>query len=226
MSGVDYSDLSTGPRRLRATLSALVFDHGILRELFFRNFHRLSGRAWRSAQPSPGWLARLKERTGVRTVVNLRGYNPTVASIALEEEACRRLGLRLEHFPVHSRALPGKEKLLEIRDFLRRLDYPVLFHCKSGADRTGLMGTLYLHWMEGVPIEKTRQLRFFPYFHFRYAKTGILDFLFESYLAARRGRSMDFLTWVREEYDPEALRKRFRSRPWLDLVTDRILRRE
>lgn len=186
----------------------------------------MSPRAFRSAQPSTGWLARMVRRHGIRTVVNLRGYDPTMPPIVLEEDACHRLGVRFENLKVYSRALPPPEILIETKELLERIEYPALFHCKSGADRTGMLGTLYLHWMEGVPVEETRQLRFFPFFHVRYARTGIIDHFFESYLEACREHPVDLLTWIRTDYDPEALEKRFHSRPWFDLLVDRLLRRE
>jgi len=165
-------------------------------------------------------------RYGIRTVVNLRGYDPTMAPVVLEEDVCRRLGVRFVNLKVYSRALPPPETLLETKEVLEGIEYPALFHCKSGADRTGMLGTLYLHWMEGIPIEDTRQLRFFPFLHVRYARTGIIDHFFESYLDASQNKTMDLLTWIRTDYDPEALEKSFRSRPWFDLLVDRFLRRE
>jgi len=37
------------------------------------------------------------------------------------------------------------------------LEYPILMHCKSGADRVGLMSALYLHTRHGVPISEARR---------------------------------------------------------------------
>ena len=33
----------------------------------------------------------------------------------------------------------------------------MLMHCKSGADRAGLMSVLYRHLHEGVPIEEAKR---------------------------------------------------------------------
>jgi protein tyrosine/serine phosphatase len=212
--------------RAKAYAWLWIVDYGFLRGLGFDNFHRVSDRAFRSGQPSPGQLARQVRRFGIRTVINLRGYDPASAPLALEEDTCRRLGVRLEHFKMLSRELPTPEKLHQARALLQDIEYPALFHCKSGADRAGLFSTLYLHWIEGVPLNETRQLRLIPYRHFRYAKTGLLDFLFESYERYAREHPVDLLTWVDTAYDRESLRRQFRPLPAVDMLVDRILKRE
>jgi hypothetical protein len=35
-----------------------------------------------------------------------------------------------------------------------------------------------------------------------------------------------FLDWLRQDYDEEALRARFRSKAWADRIVDGVLRRE
>ncbi|MEM6905402.1 MAG: hypothetical protein AAF568_05870, partial [Pseudomonadota bacterium] len=47
--------------RLRAWVNMLLVDHGILR-LFYNNEHRISPRAWRSAQPFPHHIRRFARR--------------------------------------------------------------------------------------------------------------------------------------------------------------------
>jgi hypothetical protein len=61
------------------------------------------------------------------------------------------------------------------------------------------------------------------YGHVRQGKTGILDAFFALYAQAA---PKPFLDWVREDYDETALRRAYQSRPWADLLVDRVLRRE
>ncbi|MEW6612351.1 MAG: tyrosine-protein phosphatase [Pseudomonadota bacterium] len=221
--------LMTPAERLRAHLRVFFVDHGIFRSLFYANFHRVSPRAFRSAQPSPRQLRRWQRRHGIRTVLNIRGSGWHEAHVRLEAEVCDALGVHLES--VHgfgSRDLPTREDLNKLPALFERLEYPVLFHCKSGADRAGFLSVLYLHLREGVPLEEARrQLRLLPFGHIKHANTGILDFFFQSYLAyAARHPGTDFLTWVNTAYEREALLRAFR--PWYSLnwVTDKLLRRE
>ena len=55
----------------------------------------------------------------------------------------------------------------------------MLMHCKSGADRAGLMSVLYRFLHEGVPLKEATQELSLKYGHFRQADTGILDYFFE-----------------------------------------------
>jgi protein tyrosine/serine phosphatase len=102
----------------------------------------------------------------------------------------------------------------------------MLMHCKSGADRAGLMSVLYRFLHEGVPLkEATRELSF-KYGHIRQADTGILDYFFESYLADSAAAPMSFFDWVDTVYDPDELKRTFRSKGWANRLVDSVLQRE
>jgi protein tyrosine/serine phosphatase len=209
--------------RARAWANMLLVDHGVFR-LFYLNKHRVSDRLWRSAQPAPHQIARLKAE-GVRTIVNLRGGREH-GSWQLQKEACERLGLRMTEFVVRSRGAPDRAAILRAKAFFEGLEYPVVLHCKSGADRAGFVAALFLIVHEGRPVtEALRQLSL-RYGHFRFAKTGILDAFFERYRIEGETRGMTFLEWVENVYDPEALERDFRPSFWSDLVVDRLMRRE
>ena len=47
-------------------------------------------------------------------------------------------------FPISATKRPTRRELLVLIDTLRSCPYPLLIHCKSGADRTGLASALYL----------------------------------------------------------------------------------
>lgn len=219
-------DLSTAAARRRVYARGLWVDDGWVREFGLNNFHRISERAFRSGQPSPRHLQSRIARYGIRTVVNLRGEEPGNPMLALEAEVCERMGVSLEHLRTYSRALPTSELIHKAHALLHRIEYPVWFHCKSGADRVGLLATLYLHWIEGVPLDQTRQFRLWPYFHYRYAKTGLLDYFFETHLKDITERPMSLLEWADTVYDPKALKAHFRPVAVVDAVVDKLLRRE
>ncbi|MEM1382075.1 MAG: tyrosine-protein phosphatase [Pseudomonadota bacterium] len=214
--------LSTPWDYLRAWTNMLFVDHAIFR-LLFSNTHKFGKEAWRSSQPMPHHLRRFA-RQGGRSVVSLRG-GQTFGSLPLELETCAQLGLHFETFVLRSRALPSREELLAADALFLRLEHPVLFHCKSGADRAGFLAALYLALFEGRPVEEARQQLSVWYGHFRQSKTGILDAFFEVYLADAKGR-LSLREWIAQEYDPEAVTARFQATPWGSLLGDRLLRRE
>ena len=201
----------------------LIVDHGIFR-IAYLNRHRLGSSAWRSAQPAPHQIARLA-RLGVRTIVNLRGER-YCGSYWLEQQACARHGIRLVDYQVRSRAAPTREEVLGARDVLRRVEYPMLLHCKSGADRAGLMSALYMIVHEGRPVAEARGQLALRFGHIRQSGTGILDYFFERYLEDTAGRPVEFFDWVATRYDPVELERTFKSKGWANLVVDKVLRRE
>jgi protein tyrosine phosphatase (PTP) superfamily phosphohydrolase (DUF442 family) len=201
----------------------LFVDHGIFR-LIYANSHRMSDKAWRSAQPAPHQL-RAFAKAGVRTIVNLRGERDC-GSYWLERRACQRYGLKLVNFQMRSRAAPTREELWGAKRLFDEIEYPMLMHCKSGADRAGIMSVLYRHLHEGVPIEQAKRELSIRYGHIRQAHTGILDYFFERYLADNAVRPMPFFEWVDTVYDPEELRATFRSKGWANRIVDSVLRRE
>lgn len=212
---------SLGPVVLYADM--LLVDHGIFR-LFYLNRHKLGERAWRSAQPAPHQIGHIK-RLGVRTIVNLRG--PRVCgSYWLEQRACERHGLKLVDFQIRSRAAPSKEEVLGARNIIESIEYPALLHCKSGADRAGLMSALFMIVHEKKPVAEAKEQLALKFGHIRQSDTGILDYFFERYLSDTTASPMPFFDWVEQVYDPEELLRTYRSKGWANLVTNTILRRE
>lgn len=160
-------------------------------------------------------------------MVNLRGQRVECGSDALSREAALRLGLAHYDAPFESRGAPHKDRILRLAELFGRIEEPVLIHCKSGADRTGLAAGLWLLLQGRPPEEAVAQLSL-RWGHISASRTGILDAFFRLYArACRSGASpKPFLDWLREDYDEAALRQSFTSRPWADRIVDGLLRRE
>ena len=197
----DWLKRTAGPAL--SYLDMLFVDHGIFR-MFYLNRHRIGeSRVWRSAQPAPHHIARMA-RKGVKTLVNLRGER-YCGSYWLAEKACVKHGIRLENFQVRSRAAPSLEELRGARELFQRVEYPMWMHCKSGADRAGLMSVLYLHTREGVPIETAIKQLSLKYGHIRQADTGVLDHFFEKYIGKRTDLSSDALAAISQHEGARAV---------------------
>jgi protein tyrosine/serine phosphatase len=201
----------------------LFVDYGIVR-LVYNNRHRISKDVWRSAQPAPHhlrWIA----RRGVKTVVNLRGEQ-TFGTRWLEQKTCERHGLKLVDLKLKSRAAPTRAQFQAIKALLERVEYPVLVHCKSGADRAGLMAVMVRHVRDGVPIAEARDQLSLRYGHFRTADTGVLDSVFDRYLEAAAERGIAFWDWVDTAYDPVEITRTFKARGWANRLVNDLLKRE
>ena len=210
-------------RRPAQWLDMLLLDHGIFRVIYL-NKYRLSDDAWRSAQPAPHQIAALK-RVGIKTIVNLRGPR-SCGSYWLETDACERHGIKLVDYQVRSRAAPSKDEIRGARAVLESIQYPMLLHCKSGADRAGLMSVLYRHVKLGEPIEQAKRELSWRYGHIRQSDTGVLDAFFERYLADTKDRPMAFFDWVETVYDADDVKNTFVAKGWANRIVNGILRRE
>jgi len=187
----------------------LILDHGLLR-LVYVNQHRLDQHAWRSGQPAPHNIGALAQQ-GLRTVVNLRGAR-MCGSYLLEKNACERLGISLIDFKMRSSIAPAREELKAATELFQRIEYPMLLHCKSGADRAGLMSALYLFLGREVPLAVAKHQLSLRYGHLRRRSCGILDEFFDSYIDYNRANSMPFLEWIDKVYDPKDVEQSFRNR--------------
>ncbi|MDB5316965.1 MAG: protein tyrosine phosphatase [Rhodospirillales bacterium] len=203
-------------------LNSLFVDHAALR-IGWRNWAVVEpGRLYRSNHPLPWQLRAAARAHGIRTVINLRGHRENCGSDRLARDEAARLGLTQIDAPFESRGAPHKDRILRLVDTLATVEEPLLIHCKSGADRTGLVAGVWL-LLQGRPVsEATAQLTL-RHGHIRQGKTGILDAFFASYAEAA---PKPFLDWLREDYNEAALRASFQSQPWADRLLDKVLRRE
>jgi protein tyrosine/serine phosphatase len=219
----DEFDLSTAGGRLATYLHYFWHDHAYIR-LAFSNAHWISDELVRANQPWPYQVKAWRDQ-GVRTIVNLRAG--VDSHTILEEEACRRYGLKYVNYPVTSRDVPTPEQILGARGLFERLEYPAMMHCKSGADRAGLMSVLYMHFRKGRPIAESVDQLHLRFGHFRAGLTGVLDYYFERYLSEIAPQGLSLEDWVRQpDYDPAAIRKDFKAQWWGTLLTEKLLRRE
>ncbi|MDO8380778.1 beta-lactamase hydrolase domain-containing protein [Phenylobacterium sp.] len=217
-------DLKSPGGRLSTTLNYLWNDHAYLR-LAFSNAHWVSDELVRTNQPWPFQLAEWKRR-GIKTIINLRG-GFDASFHALEKDACQRLGLKMVDFTITSREVPSRARVHGAKDLFETIEYPALMHCKSGADRAGIMSVFYMHFRQGKPIREALEQLSLKYLHVKHGKTGVLDYTFERYLAEGEPKGQTFLEWVDSPaYDEAAIKADFRSEMWGRLLTEGLLRRE
>lgn len=215
--------IQTRRQRFFAHVDAHLGDHAFLRALW-TNLHPLTNEVWRSNQPSPRRLRRLARR-GFKTVVNLRGPSRW-GSYILEKEACEKAGLTLVNHRMYSRRMPSFAELEKTRAMFESIETPVLFHCKSGADRAGLCSALYLLMIEKRPIDEAINQLSLKYLHIKHSKTGRLDHFLNAYRDFNKEQPIDFMEWAEHHYDPEQLTDEFHSSKWYDFIVDKVLHRE
>lgn len=203
------TDISTPRTRRQAKWHFYLSDHGVLRGLW-TNLFQIAPGVWRSNQPSPGRLRRYK-RMGIRTVLNLRGED-SFSFYLFEQETCKELGLELIDLKIYARALVSREQFMKLFEIFDRIEKPFVLHCKSGADRAGLVSALWLLDKEGVQIPQAKLMLSLKYAHLKRTKTGLMDHLLEVYEAESEGGRMPVRDWFATQYDPRAITASFHAK--------------
>ena len=86
---------------------------------------------------------------------------------------------------------------------------------------------LYRHFRLGESISEAMAQLHIRYLHVKAGKTGVLDYVFERYLAEAEPKGIAFLDWVEsDDYDPDRIKADFRAAWWGTALTERLLRRE
>ncbi len=200
------SAFASAQDRRRAEIYELWLDHGFLRRVW-SNFHQIAPGVFRSNQPDRKRLEKWKAR-GINTVLNLRG-GLSPAPMVLEREACQDLEIDLHQQPLAAREAPERENLLNLIALFRTLPRPFAMHCKSGADRASFASAIYLLTQENAPVCEARKMLSPRFIHFKWTRTGILDYILDVYEARDRAEPIPFEDWIAEEYDATTLQAGF-----------------
>jgi protein tyrosine phosphatase (PTP) superfamily phosphohydrolase (DUF442 family) len=171
------------------------------------------GRIYRSGQLSGARLEALIRRRGVRTVINLRGCCAGMAWYCDECRVTHRLNVSQEDICLSAARLPSVHEVRRLVEVLDQCEYPVLFHCFRGADRTGLASTVArLLYTDDSPDDALGQMGL-RYGHVPLGKLAHLDRFFDLYAEwlGQQGREHTpaaFRHWVGKEYCPGECRCR------------------
>jgi hypothetical protein len=178
------------------------------------NFHTvLPGLVYRCGQPSAERLAHLIRRHGIRTVVNLRGLDPRPWYFE-ECQVTNRLNVSEEDIGFSAGRLPSVPALRQLVEILDNTEYPVLFHCHKGADRTGMASVIVLLLKTDTPLAEARAQLGPRYGHLPLGRTAHINRffdLYEEWLSANGlSHSPDvFRRWATREYCPGECRCAF-----------------
>jgi protein tyrosine phosphatase (PTP) superfamily phosphohydrolase (DUF442 family) len=111
------------------------------------------GSVLRSAQPT-GQLAGWIRDHRISSILNLRGGSSADWWYEAEVHTAQEGGATYYDLPLSATRRPTRRELLLLIALLDHCKYPLLIHCKSGADRTGLASAVYLMVCRGEPPEK------------------------------------------------------------------------
>jgi hypothetical protein len=87
------------------------------------------------------------------------------------------------------------------------------------------MGALYLHLRKDLPIRQARRQLGLRFGHLPHGEAGLLDHVFDRYLAEGEPAGLSFLQWTQSPaYDPAALKAAYRAKGsgrWIERLLSR-----
>lgn len=157
-----------------------------------KNFYEVDpGRFYRSAQLTPDELKEAIEKYGIKTVISLRGAPENAYWYKPQMDVLRSKGVAFKSYWLLPDRFPDRDELTNILADLRNAPKPILVHCRSGADRTGLVSALYAYEIMKEPKAVALEQLSFRYWH-----VPLLHPAMDAFVERYEGPS-----WV-ESYDP------------------------
>jgi protein tyrosine phosphatase (PTP) superfamily phosphohydrolase (DUF442 family) len=206
------------PRRWRAILcgcliGALVAAGAEVYHVFLgTNYHRIiPDRVYRSAQLSATELEERLSSNGIRTVVNLRGSCDPCPWYLDESRVTSRLNVCQEDICFSAGHLPSVYEVRRLVEVLDRTEYPILLHCRRGADRTGMTAAIVLLSQTAASLRQARGQLGLRYGHLALGRPANLDGFLDLYAAWLHNQGLAhapavFRRWVEEGYCPAECR--------------------
>ncbi len=176
--------------------------------MFGANFHTVvPGRIYRCAQPSAQSLDTMIAEHGIRTIVNLRGPCDPFDWYLDEARAAHDHNVGLEDIGFSAGRLPPVAEVRRLITVLEHAEYPILLHCRRGADRTGLAAAIAMLLTGDAPLESASAQLGLRFGHVAVGRPAQLDQFLEFYKAwldaeNKNHTSENFRHWALDCYCP------------------------
>jgi len=140
------------------------------------NFHAITaGEAYRSGQLDADELDYYIRKYSIRSILNVAGEIVDGPHYRDEISACRQYGLSHYDVKLPSSSQPSLEKMKALIEVFRNAPRPILIHCRSGADRTGLVAAMWKVVVDGESKEEAARCLSMWYGHFPLGRTRSMD---------------------------------------------------
>ncbi len=180
-------------------LAAVAIGEFVYVSLGANCFAVVPGQYYRCSQPTPGSLEATVRSLEIRTIVNLRGDNTGKDWYDAERTAANRIGVPMIDISLASNCPPTTRQFRQLIDVIDRAPRPILFHCQSGADRTGLASMMCQLVQPGRSLAEARRQISLRYGHKFWSEAARLHAIPEAYA--------DWLTGRGDAHSPERFRE-------------------
>lgn len=128
------------------------------------NFHQLDKNAYRSAQMFDYNLEYFLKEYQIKSILNLRGAHPERKHYQDEIRIAQELNVLHYNYEMQSYNELNSSRINALLEILKEAPKPLLIHCRSGADRTGLVSALYM-LQNGAPFDEAKKHLSYRYGH-------------------------------------------------------------
>jgi protein tyrosine/serine phosphatase len=123
-----------------------------------KNFEEVDpGKFYRSAQLTPKELEEIVQKYGIKTVISLRGSPEKSYWVEPQKQVLENLSVQFIPVRWQLDYFPEAEELKKYLQALKTGPYPILVHCRTGADRTGEATALYAIDFMKMPKEEAME---------------------------------------------------------------------
>jgi protein tyrosine/serine phosphatase len=157
------------------------------------------GRVYRSGRLDDERLEQVIRKYGIRTVVDLRGSDEGIVKDRQRERAlCRKLGARYRKVSMSAVRIPRPDQVNLLVETLDDAEYPILVHCRQGADRTGFAAALYRTVYCNAPVRRAQSEELTIFKGHLPFEARAMDRFFDLYAQTSGGRDMRL--WISGSY--------------------------
>jgi len=156
-----------------------------------------AGELYRSGQLDTPALRKMIKDDGIKTVINLRGANPGSTWYIEETALCRELGIHHVDVRWSATHLPPPAEVNKLIEAYHDMPQPILLHCRSGSDRTGLASSIFLIDQDHLSWQAAREGLTWEYGHFAIYPYFEMDEFIQLY---GQSHVKSLAVWAAEDY--------------------------
>ncbi len=172
-----------------------------LLDLFLHDFHTvIPHQIYRSRQLSKQQFAKAIDQYKLKSILNLRGAHPGTAWYDNEIQISKQEMVHHYNVALNSTRLPTPKQFQRLVNIIETAPRPLLIHCESGVDRSGLASAISLI-LANQPLQDAQKQISWEYFVLKPDSTGKQFMaLYKKWLMRNNTASSkkNFLQWLNQ----------------------------
>ncbi len=161
---------------LFAAFAAFIYRTSVFR--ISKNFAVVEdGKLYRSAQLTTQELEDAIRQYHIKTVISLRGSPSETSYYERESDTLARLQIKFVPVPLSDDYYPDENELKLILNEFNEGQYPMLIHCRVGADRTGMIAAIFERAYGNKSLDESLKQLTFNNWHVPLFKPAMSNFV-------------------------------------------------